>query len=168
MLRVIFDTNIYGHLLEEKDAALIEERITEEKDFVVYSYRPIRNELRDIPKVTKLSKKTRNLLLSLYDRITGNHFLEHSIKITHLAKQYYDRYRHNGGMYGWDTSIRIDFMIVACASFYGLDIVYSADNKSLLSKAALKAYHHINIKENFRTPWFLKYNDLIKKFRGLL
>jgi len=53
-----------------------------------------RKELRDIPKVTKLSKKTRNLLLSLYDRITGNHFLEHSIKITHLAKQYYDRYRY--------------------------------------------------------------------------
>lgn len=168
MLRVIFDTNIYGHLLEEKDSAKIERKITEDKDFVVYSYKPIRKEIRDIPKVTKLSKKTRNLLLSLYDRITGNHFLKHSIKITNLARKYYDRYRHHGGIYGWDTSIRIDFMIVACASFHGLDVVYSSDNKTLLGKEALKAYNHINIKENRRTPQFLKYEDLLKKFRGLL
>ncbi|GAH41247.1 unnamed protein product [marine sediment metagenome] len=59
-------------------------------------------------------------------------------------------------------------MIVACAGFHGLDIVYSSDNKTLLGKAALKSYNHINIKENIRTPQFLKYEDLLKKFRGLL
>jgi predicted nucleic acid-binding protein len=107
-------------------------------------------------------------LLNLYDRITGNHFLEHSIKITSLARKYYDNYRRLGGIYGWDTSIRIDFMIVACASFHGLDIIYSADNQTLLGKHALKAYNHINLKENLRTPSFLKYNDLLKKFRSLL
>ena len=57
-------------------------------------------------------------------------------------------------------------MIVACASFYGLDIVYSADNRTLLGKASLKAYKHINIKENLRTPDFLKYQDLLRKFRS--
>ncbi|MBR9690824.1 hypothetical protein GOV08_04015 [Candidatus Woesearchaeota archaeon] len=57
-------------------------------------------------------------------------------------------------------------MIVACASFRGLDIVYSADNKTLLGKPALKAYHRINIKENLRTPNFLKYVDLLEKFRN--
>jgi len=104
--------------------------------------------------------------LGLYDRITENHFLEQSIKITHLAKKYYDYYRNIGGIYGWGTSIRIDFMIVACASFYSLDIVYSADNKTMLGKHALKAYHHINIKESLRTPGFLKYDDLLMKFRN--
>ena len=32
--------------------------------------------------------------------------------ITNLARKYYDCYRNFGGNYGWDTSIRIDFMIV--------------------------------------------------------
>ena len=166
MLRVIFDTNVYGRLSVEKDADKLERKIAEDKEFIVYSYRPIRQEIRDIPKITKLSKKTRIRLLNLYDRITGNHFLEHSIKITKLAKKYYDYYRKLGGIYGWDTSIRIDFMIVACSSSNGLDVVYSADNKTLMNKSAIKAYHHINLKENLRTPDFLKYEDLLKKFRS--
>jgi len=168
MLKVIFDTNIYGLLLKEKDADELGRKIIEDKEFIVYGYNPIRKEIRDIPKVTKLSKKTRILLLSLYDRITGNHFLEHSLKITNLARKYYNYYRNLGGIYGWDTSIRIDFMIVACASFYGLDIIYSADNKTLLGKHALKSYKHINLKENLRTPNFLEYSDLLKKFRNLI
>jgi hypothetical protein len=168
MLRVIFDTNIYGLLIKEKDAEEIEQKIIEDKEFIVYGYNPIRREIRDIPKVTKLSKKTRMLLLNLYDKITGNHFLEHSIKITNLARKYYDHYRKLGGIYGWDTTIRIDFMIVACASFHGLDVVYSKDNKTLLGKHALKAYKHINLKENYRTPEFLRYEDLLKKFRNLI
>ncbi len=168
MLRVIFDTNIYGLLLKEKDATKIERKIIKDEEFIVYGYKPIRKEIRDIPKVTKLSKKTRNLLLNLYDTITGGHFLEHSIKITNLAKKYYDDYRRLGGIYGWNTSIRIDFMIVACASFEGLDVVYSADNKTLLGKRSLKAYNHMNLKENLRTPNFLKYRDLLKKFRNLI
>lgn len=168
MLRVIFDTNIYGFLIKEKDAAEIERKIKDEKDFVVYAYRPIRKELRDLPKVSNLSKKTRILLLDVYDRVTGNHFLEHSIKITNLARKYYGCYRNLGGIYGWDTNIRIDLMIVACASFHGLDVVYSADNQTLLGKAAFKAYDHINMNENLRTPNFLKYQDLLKKFRNQL
>tara|TARA_Y100000310_G_C20643064_1_gene795034 strand:- start:1319 stop:1825 length:507 start_codon:yes stop_codon:yes gene_type:complete len=168
MLRVIFDTNVYGHLLKEPDGIEIEEKIIKENDFIVYGYGPIRKEIRDIPKVTKLSKRARVLLLGMYDRITKKHFLKHSIDITELAKKYYHHYRNLGGIYNWDTTIRIDFMIVACASFNGLDLVYSADNKTLLGKTALKSYNHINMKENLRTPGFLKYNDLLSKFRELL
>jgi len=68
MLRVIFDTNIYGFLLKEQDSIKLEEKIKRDKEFVVYNYGPIRKELRDIPKVTKLSRKTRILLLGMYDR----------------------------------------------------------------------------------------------------
>jgi len=167
MLRVIFDTNIYGFLLKEDDSEEIEERIRADKEFLVYNFKPIRIEIREIPKITKLSKRTRNSLLALYDRITGKHFLENSIKITELAKKYYDCYRNFGGIYGWDTSIRIDFMIVACATFHGLDVVYSADSKTMLCKTALKSYRHINLKESFRTPDFLEYEDLLAKFRSL-
>ncbi|NQU78163.1 hypothetical protein HQ545_00170 [Candidatus Woesearchaeota archaeon] len=168
MLRVIFDTNIYGFLIKENDVAELERQMAKDKKFIVYGYIPVRKELRAIPKATKLSRKTRTLLLSMYDRITGNHFLKHSIKITHLAKKYYDYYRKEGGIYGWDTSVRIDFIIVACASMNGLDIVYSADNKTLLGKPALKAYKHINLKESLRTPDLLAYSDLLKKFRNQL
>ncbi len=166
MLRVLFDTNIYGDLLEEPDAEQIEEKIRLEKDFIVYDFPPIRKEIRNIPKVTRASRKARILLLNMYDRVTGGHYLRNSIEINNLAKKYFDHYRNLGGTYGWDTNIRIDFMIVACASFNGLDIVYSNDQRTMLGKTAMKGYHHININENFRTPSFLHYADLLKKFRN--
>ena len=100
MLRVIFDTNIFGNLLEEPDTEEIESRINEDKEFIVYNFSPIRKELRSIPTTTKASKRARNLLLSMYDRITGDHFLKNSIEITNLAKKYYDHYRNLGGIYG--------------------------------------------------------------------
>ncbi|MBR9690825.1 hypothetical protein GOV08_04020 [Candidatus Woesearchaeota archaeon] len=64
MLRVIFDTNIYGLLLKEKDVEKLIEKINKEKEFIVYGYKPIRKEIQKIPKVTKLSKRTRVHLLS--------------------------------------------------------------------------------------------------------
>jgi hypothetical protein len=168
VLRVIFDTNIFGHLVDEPDGGEIEDKIVAEKDFVVYDYRPIRKELRDIPTVNPLSKRTRVLLLTMYDRVTGKHHLEDSDKIQELAKRYHDQYRKFGGTYGWHTSIKVDFMIIACASINGLDLVCSADNKTLLADKAQEAYDHVNIAKNLRTPKFLKYEDLLKKFRGLL
>lgn len=168
MLRVIFDTNIYGHLVKEPDWRNIEEKIKEDKDFIVYNYPLIRKEIRNIPTDNKLSKRARVLLLSLYDSITGKHFLEHSIAITNLAKKYYNSYCNLGGIYNWETNIQVDFMIVACASFNGLDVVYSGDIKTLGGKIAKKSYRHINIKESLRTPDFFKYEELLQKFRGLL
>jgi len=168
MLRVIFDTNIYGYLLKEKDQKEIVNKIKNNKSFIVYGFKPIRNELRNIPKVTKLSKQTRVSLLGLYDEISGKHFLQHSAKINHLALKYYNAYRNFGGIYNWNTNIQIDFMIVACASFHGLDVIYSRDQKTLCGKKAIKAYEHINAKEDFRTPYFYGYELLLKKFRGLL
>ena len=47
MLRVIFDTNIYGLLIREKDADELERKIKEDKQFVVYGYQPIRQEIRE-------------------------------------------------------------------------------------------------------------------------
>lgn len=164
MLRVIFDTNIYGLLIKEKNAFEIENRIVEDKSLVVYNYKPIRDELRGIPKMTRLSRKTRNLVLNVYDKLTKNHFLENSIDITYLARKYHNHYRNQGGVYGWDTNIRVDFMIVACASINGLDVIYSEDAKTLICKKARKAYHHINIKEGLRTPYFLSYKELLIKY----
>ena len=38
VLRIIFDTNIYGNLAEESDREEIERRIIDEKDFIVYKF----------------------------------------------------------------------------------------------------------------------------------
>ena len=165
MLRVIFDTNIYGLLATEPGCEGITKRIQSDEGFIVYGYAPIRREIRDIPKKTKMSRKVRVQLLGIYDRITGHHVLNHSTEIAQLAKKYYDHYRYLGGTYGCDTNIRIDFMIVACASFHGMDLVYSSDKKTMLGEQARKAYHHINIQENLRTPYFLKFAALLEKFK---
>ena len=165
MLRVIFDTNIYGDLALENDSKELGSKIRNSKDFVVYGYTAVRKELRNISKESKKSRKVRLALLQLYDTITEGHFLENSLKITHLARQYYDTYRNYGGIYNWETNIRIDFMIVACASIHGLDIVYSSDSKTLISKPALKAYKHVNLKECYRRPDFFTYEELLALLR---
>ena len=82
MLRVLFDTNIYGNLAEELDRQAIEDKIKVEKEFIIYNFPLIRNEIRSIPKTTKASRRARILLLNMYDRLTGDHFLKNSIQIT--------------------------------------------------------------------------------------
>ena len=162
MLRVIFDTNVYGLLIKEKEIAILKEKIEKDKDFVIYGFQPIRKELRDTPKNERLGRlKKRNILLGLYDELTKGRYLKDSIQINRLALKFYNAYREFGGIRGWkETNIDVDFTIVACASFYRLDIVISDDQKTLLDKSALKAYKHICIKEGVWHPNFWKYSDL--------
>ncbi len=162
MLRVIFDTNIYGLLIKEQKVDIVRQKIVEDKDFVVYGFKPIRKELRDTPKHERLGKlKKRNLLLSLYDELTKGRYLNDSIQINRLALKFYNAYREFGGIRNWkDTNIDVDFTIVACASLYKLDVVVSDDSKTLLSKPAMKSYRHIAVKEGVWHPNFWKYSDL--------
>ncbi|MBS3156592.1 hypothetical protein J4442_00265 [Candidatus Woesearchaeota archaeon] len=166
MLRVIFDTNIYGLLVEEKNIDIIGKRIADDKEFVIYGFKLIRKELRDVPKGEKLGKlKTRNLILTLYDKLTEGRYLENSIEIDKLALKFYNAYREFGGIKNWNKSnINIDFTLVACATFYKLDVVISDDSKTLLSKPALKAYKHICVKEGIWQPNLWRYSDLKIKF----
>jgi len=50
MLRVIFDTNIYGKLIEEEKFKEIATKIKNDSEFKVYGFPVIRKELRDTPK----------------------------------------------------------------------------------------------------------------------
>ena len=166
MLRVIFDTNIYGLLIKEDKISVIREKILKDKDFIIYGFKLVRSELRDTPKEEKLGKlKTRNLLLSLYDELTKGRYLKDSIQINRLALKFYNTYREFGGIRNWkESNIDIDFTIVACASFYKLDVVISDDSKTMLSKKARKAYRHITLKEGMWNPNFWKYSDLKTKY----
>lgn len=101
----------------------------------------------------------------MYDRITNKHRLKDSSKVYELAKKYHEHYKILGGIFGWDTNIRVDFMIIACASLNGLNIVYSNDKRTMFSEIAIHSYRHINAKERLHTPNFLIYNELLEKFR---
>lgn len=166
MLRVIFDTNIFGLLIKEPKIEVIRDKISKDTNFVIYGFQPIRKELRETPKSEKLGKlNKRNLLLGLYDKLTKGRYLSESIKINELALKFYNAYRTFGGIRSWkETNISIDFTIVACASYYKLDIVVSDDSSTLLSKPAMKAYRHITIKEGMWNPNFWRYSDLKTKY----
>ena len=161
------DTNIYGRLIEEENFREIATKIKNDEEFKVYGFGLIRKELRDTPKSSKLGRLSRrNLLLSVYDGITGGKYLKDSLQIHRLAMKFYNSYRELGGIRNWDkTNIDVDFTIVACAMFYKLDIVVSDDIKTTLSKVALKAYKHISAKEALRVPTFYHYSDLKSRYK---
>lgn len=167
MLRVIFDTNIYGKLLEENNFEEIALQIKQDKELKIYGFHPIRKELRDTPKRIRMGKfNKRNMLLGFYDELTGGRYLKDSIQLHSLALKFYTAYRNFGGIVNKDKSnIEVDFTIVACATFYKLDLVISDDQKTLLSKPALKAYKHICIKDGLWQPNFWKYSELRIRYR---
>ena len=166
MKRVIFDTNVYGFLFKEPDLRILEHNMVSDENFIVYGYTQIRKEIRKIPKKTDMSKKARSILLSLYDSITKGRILEHIPYIEELAKSYHSTYKELGGIYSWDTSIKVDFELVACASVNCLDIIYSADKKTMTSTPALRAYKKVNAEIKINTPEFIGYKKLIEDFRN--
>jgi len=166
MKRVIFDTNVYGKLITEPDFSYLKNCIISDKNLAVYGYLLIRKELRDIPKQPLRSKQTRILLLGLYDDITKGKMLRHSQEIVQLAESYCMSYKRKGGIYGWKTNIKVDFMLVACAALHGLDVVISDDTKTLGSCQALKAYSEVNRERKIRTPSFLTYTEFSEKLRN--
>ncbi len=167
MLRVIMDTNVYGLLVGEKEIGRISQSIIKDKDFIVYGVSFIRKELRDTPRTKKLGNlSTRNLLLSLYDNLTNERFLKDSYEVYDLARRFYESYREFGGIKNWDkSSIGIDFMVVACASLYKLDLVISDDSKTLLNKEAIKAYRYVCVREARWQPNFWRYSDLRRRYK---
>lgn len=164
MLRVIFDTNIYGLLIKEEKIERIRDELLKDSNFVICGFGLVRKELRDTPKNEKLGRLSkRNLLLGLYDELTKGKYLKDSIQINKLALKFYNAYREFDGIRNWNE-VNVDFTIVACASFYKLDVVVSDDSKTMLSKSATKAYKHITLKEGMWHPNFWKYSDLRIKY----
>ena len=159
MKRILFDTNIYGRLIEEPDVVL---RIAKHipSYFVVYGITIIRNELRSLSKEAKLDGKSKRiLLLNVYDSFIKKE--NHNLKITGIieiiAHDYFVEYKKAGGSLSLKEVIN-DFRIVACASVHNLDIVVSEDNKSMLSSHSLKSYNQVNKSNQLKNPEFVSFN----------
>lgn len=160
-LRVLFDTNIYG-LIVEKGLKELVDRIVEEKPAIIYGSRLIRNELRETPK--ELSVGGRNLritMLTIYDLLVE----KHEIPLTDLTKYLGLDYAKELGKSALTKNMN-DFLIVASASLKQLDIVCSEDNKTMLSKQAQKIYSKVNKANDLPVPKFIplkKFDELIKQ-----
>lgn len=156
-LNVIFDTSVWCALLKERPAKI--EKIFS-SHLRVYGYSKIKEELQKTPKKLHFKHRSRKkLAMAAYDLITNGKFLRHSIEIDKLAKKYYSYFKKLGGTHNWEN-INTDFTIVACASKFGMDIVYSEDKHSMLHKTSIKAYRHINPANGYRSPDFFKYENL--------
>ena len=170
MRRELLDSNIYGKIIENLDMDFVLNRLPNSK-IIVYGSDIIRRELRDTPTdkimISENKKvKIRILLLHLYDFIVKNHQLATSEDVTELAVDYYTAYKKFGG-YKSKEDIINDFKIVSTATLNRLDIVYSEDNKTMLSEESIKSYDLVNSMKKLITPKFKSYeefkNEISKK-----
>ncbi len=63
--------------------------------------------------------------------------------------------------------MKVDFLIVACASIKQIDIIYSGDREAMsqhkLGKRCIRAYRTINNNHKLKLPIFWKYSDLKRR-----
>ena len=170
MKKELLDTNIYGKIIEKLDVDFVLSNLPK-PNLTVYGSDVIRKELRDTPKgkiiVAKNKRvKIRLLLLNLYYFILKNHQLKTTEAIEELAQAYYIAYKKFGGFKPREEIIN-DFIVVSTATINKLDVVYSDDNKTMLSEDAAKSYELVNSIKKLKTPKFKSYeefkNEISKK-----
>ena len=166
MKRMLPDTNFYGRLAQDPERLNVASSIKTNIKFLIYGFKIIRDELRDIPKKIKIEGKSLRIdLLNLYDEIVEEHNIKFTEVIAQRAEDYYKAYREFGGSKSKIEMIN-DFVIVACASLNDLDIVISDDERSMLTENAIRAYNLVNSVIRKRTPQFISYEKFKKMLRG--
>ncbi|MBU2639612.1 MAG: hypothetical protein KKG75_02790 [Nanoarchaeota archaeon] len=164
MKRILFDTSVYGRFIYEPE---ILERIKKEhdKEFIIYGCSTIRSELKKTPKNILIeNKKAQIILLDVYDSfiVKENHNLKFNKLVENLTEDYLKEYKKNKGSLS-EESIKNDFIIIATATIYQLDIVVSGDIRSMLSNKAIKSYEKINFHYGLKNPEWRKYEDFKKE-----
>ncbi|MBI2971433.1 MAG: hypothetical protein HYY37_03390 [Candidatus Aenigmarchaeota archaeon] len=131
--------------------------------------RLIRKELRDTPKKSTIydrsrraARNPRNALLALYDTVAKKEY-DISGKMRTRAGEYYTAYKEAGGSGKWEE-LENDFILIACASVHGIDIVVSEDEKTMLTENAVRAYKLMNSIYKRRTPDFIGY----ERFKAMI
>jgi len=153
MVDVIFDSNIYGIIIDKKEKGLeLADKIAKDENFIIHNFILIRKELRGAPKI-----------LPVYDRLVSKKIIQETKEIQRLADSYFKEYKNNKGVQGKKKIIN-DFKIVACATLGNFDLIASEDKRTMQNPRAIKAYKDINLKIGRRTPTFYTYNDLVKRY----
>ncbi|MDI6737049.1 MAG: hypothetical protein QME12_00850 [Nanoarchaeota archaeon] len=166
MLRVIFDTTIYGFIAKEnkEDRDKLISSLKSDRGFIIYGFSEIRREIKRVNKW--ISWGAISTILSLYQTLIASEY-QNDPRIECLAKEYFCEYSKLGGKKQW-ADLRVDLMIVACASIKGMDIIYSGDRETMCSYSRwcwpfIKSYEKVNLQRGLRTPYFLKYKMLKMK-----
>ncbi|MBI2667363.1 PIN domain-containing protein [Candidatus Woesearchaeota archaeon] len=165
MKRIIFDTSIYGKLLEDDFVRRKLENKLRNSDYIIYGNSIIRKELRNTPKHIILgNKKIRILLLTLYDSFVKkeNHNLKINPLVERLSSDYFEEYKKLRGSFS-KKELENDFIIVATAVIYSLDIIISNDERTMLSLVCLNVYKNVNKRYGLNEPIFKSYNSFKKE-----
>lgn len=168
--RILLDTSVYGNIVKEPSFVRHVEELVEKGVLVVYGNKVIRDELRDTPKhILHLNRNFRILLLSTYDSFIRkeNHSITIGPIIETIAVQYHRAYKRFGGNLSLNE-LWHDFIIIASASFKELDLIISADVRSMLSKSAVEAYKQVNSENGLYFPRLLTYEEFKKRLNLLL
>lgn len=166
--KYLLDANIYGELAVDSEVDKVVREYELCKAFVlIYGVNEIiRKELRATPKGEKVGvKKLRISLLALYDALAGKHELLVTDEHRLLAGEYHKAYAGFGGSKP-KHELSNDFLLVACASAKGMDVVVSDDEKTLLTENAVKAYRLVNDLRKLRTPRFIGYGEFKLELRN--
>ena len=170
MKRILFDTSVYGKLIEDLEIVEKIGKLIPNK-FVVYGAKIIREELRETPKKLKIEAgNKRILLLHIYDSFVKkeHHDLGYNKLIETLTEDYFKEYKKQQGSLS-KRSMKNDLIIIAIATIYQLDIIISNDKKSMLSNSAINAYEKINKEYGLKNPIFKTYKEFkeeIKRFQN--
>jgi len=153
MVGILFDTNIYGKFVEERDFELVDKLENDRKNgnLIIHNFKVIRDELRKAKR-----------LLSIYDKLVCKRMHISDNQVEKIADLYFKKYREKGGIQKKNQNFMNDLRIIAFASIKGLNIIYSNDRKAFLSKLAQESYEEVNIKLYYRTPYFHSYDQLKK------
>lgn len=165
--KILLDTSVYGKLVEDNFMVPLLLEKKKSNELIFYGLSIIRNELRAIPKTLfnkAKDKKIRMYSLLFYDNLItkNNHNLKMNFFIDKLSSWYFQEYKRIGGSFG-KNEMKIDFLIVACATLYHLDILVSDDKRTMLSDAAIKAYSIVNKEQGFQNPVYLHYDAFREK-----
>ena len=161
MKRIMFDTSVYGKLVEDGEVLIRVNEKTENHEFVIYGTEVIRKELRATPKTAiHGSGKLRILLLNLYDSfvVRDNQKLKFNKLVEDLSNDYFLEYKKNKGNLSNEAMIN-DFIIIATATIYQLDVIVSDDEKTMLSDKGVKSYQSVNGKYGLSGTIFKKYSQ---------
>ncbi|MEK6921238.1 MAG: hypothetical protein AABX82_05105 [Nanoarchaeota archaeon] len=158
--RILFDTNIYGLLLEDKEFFNIVTPLIS-SSFIIYGSPLICKELRDLSTQAEFKgKNKRILLLTIYDSIIRkeNHNLHIDDLVLLIAHKYFERYKIGGGQLSIHELLS-DFSLIALASLHKLDVVISDDKRTMFSEKAKQTYREVNRRYNFHIPILYNYNS---------
>lgn len=172
----ILDTNVYGEILIEADSANIIRSIDNDKNIYVYGIDIIEEELKRSPiRIKYKGRILKDAVLSIYKTLVDEELNLFPVA-KYTASEYYkkfDELRKSGKYYGLigpktrkysENDLRVDFEIIAMASIKGVDIVVSADKRTVLSKLAENTYNIVNKLNGFKTPNLIKYSDFKKRY----